>query len=1101
VFDEYLRPLISWQGLWHDERCSNRFAFVCERFAVSVGHTLVVGPKGFDWRGGAVTGGGTLQVLGPTAVHAGFGGGYRSGDGGGDFDVSSSRWASSRDDDYDDDDNSGSGEGWSSGSGWAVGGLSAGGGWIQRHGVMGPSIGDGASVEAWGGAAFQANAVVEGGDGASFNVLSADSAPGSDSSSASSFSSSSSSLGSDYGADFYGRLPSGSPWALWRLLDNYDDDYASSMSSWPDWATAAGHGLMNSTGRGLLTLGANVTLRTTRGEHAPWEAPPPPPTEGHSEASRIAIAARAKRSSALGRQARARSMSVAVPSTEPLELSPLRGVSVDGSGHVRVALPVAGSGRRPKLVNRGVVLFAPDYAATGGGGNSSASSSSSSSSSNYTSNEESHWQGGPALVEWFYEASGTGEGSTVSGLGASLQHRNAVFNFTHASANRTGTLVVSSTTHSLVLAGGGLATGGAALVVASGMLSEEEDDSSSRYFGGSISSNDVDDETGLDHTVGVVLANYSMVLAAPPTFLLRVSAERQVVDEERSASTVADDLSAQRYDRSRYSNGGSGYNQYPDPTGGLPKRHYGVNGTYRLAVRIPATSAAASSTVSSHTEEPWDETVCLPYHASADEVEAALESLPVVQALGGLTITRDGHEGDPRWGFGYAYRVVFDAAEARANGGLRGPPRTAGGDASGRSGSGTTRGAWAWDLQGGIMRPGPSTAAAAAAAAAAKFASGYATTASVNGSSTDAARVYDPQSPAHGDGASLWIACQGSSTACGCSEVLANLPMTSGGPATRHGCRHAHNSSLENPNQCTITPRLTVALLHSGGEAWIGDGVARVDQYSTRNRDNSNNASQPSAMPTSKPTTANEYSNDDDDDNYNNSSSSHSNSNNGTKWIAPPAITVVGGAHRLPSALGGGVGLSVWSGEAHVLTSNFSAAFVAIGRPNVSSSAAAGAVGASLDSALFGSPYGSRALDGSVAYQGSADWNEDGWADGAYSSQARRSGGANGTFGLAAYGGGLGGGGLLVCGGAGFVGLDSAQLLYEPGDRKGRSSLKPSVFFGSVRGGLAIGHGGELRIATNNHAASGFTARKVQTASLPFYHRLVDALPSILTRF
>jgi len=1019
-------------------------------------------------------------VLGPTAVHAGFGGGYRPGAAGGDFDVSSSRWASNRDDDFNDDyysrgsSSSDGSVGWSSGGGWSVGGLSAEGGWIQRHGVIGPSIGDGASVEAWGGAAFQANAVVEGGDGASFNVLSADPAPGSVSSS-SSFSSSS--LGSDFGADLYGQLPPGSPWALWRLLDNNDDDddaytTGSSVSSWPDWATAAGHGLMNSTGRGLLTLGANATLRITRGERAPWEAPPPPPTGGNSQASRMAVAARAKRSSSIGRQARARAMSLAVPSTEPLELSPLRGVFVDGSGHVTVALPVAGSGRRPKLVNHGVVLFAPDHAASGGGGGNSTSSS------NDTSNS---WQGGPALVEWFYEAGGSGVGASVDGLGASLQPHNAFFNFTHASANRTGTLVVSSTTHSLVLAGGGLATGGAAVVVASGMPSSEQDgdDSSSSYFSSASTSDDVDD-AGLSHVVGVVLANYSMVLAAPPTFLLRLSAERPVVDEERSAATVEADLLAQRYDRSRYSNGGSGYNQYPDPTGGFPKRHYGVNGTYRLAVQVPATSAvassayyAASSSSSSagSMEVPWDETVCLPYHASAAEVEAALEALPVVQALGGVTLTRDGNAEDPRWGFGYAYRVVFDAAEARANGGLRGPPRSAGGDvrASNRGGAG---GAWAWDLQGGIMRPGPAIAATAA-----KATGGYAATpASVKASAAAAAAAASvrlPQSPAHGNGASLWVACQGSSAACGCSEVLANLPMASGGPAVRHGCRHSHNSSLENPNQCTVTPRLTVALLHGGGEAWIGDGVARVDQYSAKDRDTNINASQPSAMPTSKPTTANEFAS---GDKYNSSSSG---SNDGTRWVAPPAITVVGGAHRLPSTLGGGVGLSVWSGEAYVLTTNFSAAFVAIGRPNISSTAAAGAVGASLHSALFGSPYGTRALDGSVSYQGAADWNEDGWRDGASSSQARRSGGANGTFGLAAYGGGLGGGGLLICGGAGFVGLDSAQLLYEPGDRKGRSSLTPSVFFGSVRGGLAIGHGGELRIATNNHAASGFTARKV----------------------
>lgn len=56
-------------------------------------------------------------------------------------------------------------------------------------------------------------------------------------------------------------------------------------------------------------------------------------------------------------------------------------------------------------------------------------------------------------------------------------------------------------------------------------------------------------------------------------------------------------------------------------------------------------------------------TSCLPHHASAFQVETALEALDSVRDLGGVTVTRRG-DGSRRWNFGYSYAITYDTAEA-----------------------------------------------------------------------------------------------------------------------------------------------------------------------------------------------------------------------------------------------------------------------------------------------------------------------------------------------------------------------------------------------------------------------------------------------------
>jgi len=74
-----------------------------------------------------------------------------------------------------------------------------------------------------------------------------------------------------------------------------------------------------------------------------------------------------------------------------------------------------------------------------------------------------------------------------------------------------------------------------------------------------------------------------------------------------------------------------------------------LRGVYRIGVYY------SSSTVSD-----GDISACIPYHASASEVRSILDSLPLVQELGGVTVRRYG-EADDRFHYGYDYRIELDA--------------------------------------------------------------------------------------------------------------------------------------------------------------------------------------------------------------------------------------------------------------------------------------------------------------------------------------------------------------------------------------------------------------------------------------------------------
>ena len=121
-------------------------------------------------------------------------------------------------------------------------------------------------------------------------------------------------------------------------------------------------------------------------------------------------------------------------------------------------------------------------------------------------------------------------------------------------------------------------------------------------------------------------------------YTLNVSALLEVTDEFSTYSDV---------DRS-----------FPDrtdseaPTSGLALSV--VQGTYRLEVKHPLTGVSGR-------------TNCIPYHASESHVEAELEALAPVQALGGVTVTRNGDPLSYRWNYGYIYRLVFRREFSRFN--------------------------------------------------------------------------------------------------------------------------------------------------------------------------------------------------------------------------------------------------------------------------------------------------------------------------------------------------------------------------------------------------------------------------------------------------
>ena len=982
-------------AVWSDERCGSRLAFVCERFASSVGFSLTVGPGGLRWGGGAVVGGGSLRVLGPSAI-AGAGSllvGGLSAHGDGNAYAAGGRHD---DDGYHDDDYgpgryAGDDQASSSSSGGDGGSGSSSAAWGQPHHgrFMGPGLSDGARVELWGDATVAPGTVLTGGDGAVLAVLSAG-LPGG---------------GGSGGSGSAMRLvPLASAWAgawaegaAWTRLLGAGGSGGSGAQASPFLTAPA----VNAT---VLLLGDNATLRAVRGEARPWQPPSAPRgAESGSPASRRSISLRAGAAARSSWQAHEDAMSLLVPASA--HDSPMRGLHTDGSGHGRVALPVTGSGRRPRLLNRGQVRF--------------------------------QGAGGPSFVDFFYEAGGQGPAS-VPGDGQALHGALApAAPLTAAglanATNATGLLLVNSSRHSLVLRGGGLATGGASFIMTGG------GGGPAQVPGGGVGA----------VVAGVELANGTLAFAAPPTFRLRTSAERPVTGEERPWATIAAELADHQALPRRY----------PDPTdsvrsaSGAHERHHGLNGTYRLAVRLPPGFAAGLGAVGE--EEAVEETRCLPYHASAAVVEAALRSLRVVRSLGGATVRREGHGDDPRWGFGYAYVITFDAAEAQARGGLAGP----GGGGGGGAGHG---GPWAWDRDNGKMTHGV----------------GGSGNEVYTGVQSGAAQGTGGLGGHGGDGASLWVSCQGARGGCGCSEVLARHDgFVGSGRNASHGCRRGQNSSLEDPHACTLSPRLTVSLVHGGGEATVGDGHGNWTLASAApdgpfgeavdGEDGRRGANERQGR------TYNEASDGGGAYNYNGDGS-----HGQALASVVPALVVTGGVHRLPSTLEGAVGIAVRGGVAAVLAAAFSAAFATVGPGN--GTVASFARGGGFESG-HGAGFGQGAYGGSDGYGGDFDFDRDGVADGRGAWLLRRSGGANGTGGLGVMGGGLGGGGLLICGGAGFGGLDNALLLYEGAGRGGRSELRPSPSRGRLRGALSVFGGGEVRLASvDGHGdGSGVEAKQV----------------------
>ena len=73
-------------------------------------------------------------------------------------------------------------------------------------------------------------------------------------------------------------------------------------------------------------------------------------------------------------------------------------------------------------------------------------------------------------------------------------------------------------------------------------------------------------------------------------------------------------------------------------------------GVYRLKVtsNIPGTQAAT-------------DTVCIPYNATAQQLTDILNSIPAIKVRGGATIRRYGDQNNPRYSFGYTYRIQMDA--------------------------------------------------------------------------------------------------------------------------------------------------------------------------------------------------------------------------------------------------------------------------------------------------------------------------------------------------------------------------------------------------------------------------------------------------------
>ena len=252
------------------------------------------------------------------------------------------------------------------------------------------------------------------------------------------------------------------------------------------------------------------------------------------------------------------------------------------------------------------------------------------------------------------------------------------------------------------------------------------------------------------------VSNFSMVLAQPPAFVLSSTAPLEIVGEEQGEAKVD--------------------NTFPDRTDSTDPLDLDPYGTYKLRVRSGPHEQITS---------------CIPYHATAYELRMYLEALPLVMALGGVTVYRDGDAKPGAWGNGYRYRIDFDAAPDRI-----GRPWQAG-----------TSGSADWEQDGGswdLTIPEVEL--------------------HCQGTSNLGCDCKDTVSPLEMNGDVRYF--------CG---ILANTTKTSTKPLTLHQitdpvlAKTFQASTITDPNTCTIVPTFGVDYLIKAGEAKIkGGGTLEV---------------------------------------------------------------------------------------------------------------------------------------------------------------------------------------------------------------------------------------------------------------------------------
>lgn len=73
-----------------------------------------------------------------------------------------------------------------------------------------------------------------------------------------------------------------------------------------------------------------------------------------------------------------------------------------------------------------------------------------------------------------------------------------------------------------------------------------------------------------------------------------------------------------------------------------------VKGVYRLSVRNPLTNVVQN-------------TQCIPYNATAEELTSILDQVSLIYERGSVTIRRYGSANDVRYQYGYTYRIELDS--------------------------------------------------------------------------------------------------------------------------------------------------------------------------------------------------------------------------------------------------------------------------------------------------------------------------------------------------------------------------------------------------------------------------------------------------------